>query len=109
MGMKYSIFIGAVAALSVRNSPNKDIPDVLGDKNPDAPEATWEEYHSNRPHDNDCEINESFNWYGNHMCKYSWECKGATMCELHSYNADDTSGIGWCRGWDACEDSPLPL
>merc|ERR1711998_457669 len=111
MGMKFGIVIGVVAAVGIKSAgkPAKEIPDVLGDKNSATPEGTWEEYQNNRPHDNDCSINESNNWYGNHMCKFSWECRGATMCELHSYGDPGTGGIGWCRGWDGCEGSPLPL
>ena len=41
-----------------------------------------------------CDIYESENWLGTGKCKYSWECRGARMCE----------GQGWCYGDDGCEE-----
>ena len=78
---------------------HKAIPDNEGDKNPDTPEKTWAEYQANRPNEHDCHINESKNWFGNHKCKFSWECKGASVCETNKHGGSD---IGWCRGPDAC-------
>ena len=77
-------------------------PDNLGDKNADTIEKSWAEYHANRPVEHDCKVNEDKNWYGNHRCRFSWECKGAAMCELHVYNNAGNIGIGWCRGATAC-------
>merc|ERR1712086_88294 len=42
----------------------------------------------------DCDVYESENWLGTGKCKYSWECRGARVCE----------GQGWCYGDDACEE-----
>ena len=77
-------------------------PEVLGDKNPETRELTWSEYELNRPHEHDCHINERFNWYGNHRCRFSWECTGARNCEKHVHGHPGTQGIGWCRGPSAC-------
>ena len=49
--------------------------------------------------DNNCKLAESDNFYGAQQCKFSWECRGARMCERG----------GWCNGYDACEETPLPL
>ena len=81
---------------------HKSFPDNLGDKNSETEEENWAEYHDNRPKEHDCSVNERYNWYGNHRCRFSWECKGARLCEKHIYNDPSLSGIGWCRGPDAC-------
>ena len=78
------------------------IPDTFGDKNKDTKEATWAEYKANKPHETDCRLNESKNWYGNSRCRFSWECKGAAMCELHSHGDPGLAGVGWCQGVTAC-------
>ena len=49
--------------------------------------------------DNNCKLAESDNFYGAQQCKFSWECRGARMCERG----------GWCNGYDACEETMLPL
>ena len=49
--------------------------------------------------DNNCKLAESDNFYGAQQCKFSWECRGARMCERG----------GWCNGYDACDETPLPL
>ena len=54
----------------------------------------WDGYVKSRPRTNDCSVRESENWLGSGMCKYSWECRGARMCE----------GTGFCLGNDACEE-----
>ena len=86
----------------VHHSQQTAFPDKVGDKNPDTPEASWEEYKAKRPNEHDCHINETKNWFGNHRCRFSWECKGAARCEVNNYGHQDTKGIGWCRGPDAC-------
>ena len=53
----------------------------------------WDQYKKTRQLMVDCDIYESENWLGTGKCKYSWECRGARMCE----------GQGWCYGDDACE------
>ena len=77
-------------------------PDRLGDKNPETREGSWKDYQGGRPHEHDCGVNEAKNWYGNHRCRESWECKGARVCEKHVHGAEGLEGIGWCRGPDAC-------
>ena len=47
---------------------------------------------------NNCRIYESRNWLGAQQCKYSWECRGARVCERG----------GWCSGYDGCEGTPFP-
>ena len=47
---------------------------------------------------NNCKIYESHNWFGAQKCKHSWECRGARSCERG----------GFCSGWDACVETPLP-
>ena len=54
----------------------------------------WEKYKKSRQLQVDCDIYESENWLGTGKCKYSWECRGARMCE----------GQGWCYGDDACSE-----
>merc|ERR1712167_219195 len=54
----------------------------------------WDKYKHTRQLMVDCDIYESENWLGTGKCKYSWECRGARMCE----------GQGWCYGDDACEE-----
>lgn len=49
--------------------------------------------------DNNCKLAESDNFYGAQQCKFSWECRGARMCQRG----------GWCDGYDACEETALPL
>ena len=49
--------------------------------------------------DNNCRLAESDNYYGAQQCKFSWECRGARLCERG----------GWCNGYDACEETALPL
>ena len=108
--MKVTLFLGMVAlAFGIEHKHHHHhhgegevIPDTLGDKNPETKEATWAEYKKNRPHETDCRINESKNWYGNHRCRFSWECKGATMCETHVHGDPGVGGIGWCQGVSAC-------
>ena len=46
----------------------------------------------------DCDVYESENWLGTGKCKYSWECRGARLCERG----------GWGAGYDGCEGTPLP-
>ena len=48
---------------------------------------------------NNCRLAESDNWMGAQQCKFSWECRGARMCERG----------GWCEGYDGCLVSPLPM
>jgi hypothetical protein len=48
---------------------------------------------------NNCHLAESDNYLGAQQCKFSWECRGARMCDRG----------GWCNGYDACEESPFPL
>ena len=59
-------------------------PEKLGDKNKDTKEKTWAEYQKNRPNLIDCFVDERKNWYGNHRCTDSWECKGARVCEEYA-------------------------
>ena len=67
----------------------KTIPEEQGQKNPNCPEATWEEYAKKRENDpNNCDTDESKNWFGNHKCKFSWECKGAANCEYQVHTGD---------------------
>merc|ERR1711998_88896 len=54
----------------------------------------WAKYKKTRQLMVDCDIYESENWLGTGKCKYSWECRGARVCE----------GQGWCYGDDACEE-----
>ena len=54
----------------------------------------WSKYKKSRQLMVDCDIYESENWLGTGKCKYSWECRGARMCE----------GQGWCYGDDGCEE-----
>ena len=54
----------------------------------------WGKYKKSRQLMVDCDIYESENWLGTGKCKYSWECRGARVCE----------GQGWCYGDDACEE-----
>ena len=104
------ILLLALAALSVEAKHHRhshshhgaSYPEQLGGKNSQTVEESWAEYHKNRPTEHDCSLNESLNWHGNHMCRFSWECKGARVCEINSYNDPGTNGIGWCRGPDAC-------
>jgi hypothetical protein len=49
--------------------------------------------------DNNCKLAESDNYYGAQQCKFSWECRGARMCERG----------GWCNGYDGCEETALPM
>ena len=49
--------------------------------------------------DNNCKLAESDNYYGAQQCKFSWECRGARMYVRG----------GWCDGYDACEETPLPM
>ena len=55
---------------------------------------SWDGYKKTRQLMVDCDVYESENWLGMGRCKYSWECRGARMCE----------GQGWCYGDDACEE-----
>ena len=41
----------------------------------------WNRYKKARQLMVDCDIFESENWLGTGKCKYSWECRGARMCE----------------------------
>ena len=41
----------------------------------------WNKYKKSRQLMVDCDIYESENWLGTGKCKYSWECRGARMCE----------------------------
>ena len=77
-------------------------PDKLGDKNTETKEATWSEYEANRPSLQNCDLNEKYNWFGNHRCKEEWECQGARVCEFMAYGGEGVSAIGWCRGPTAC-------
>ena len=54
----------------------------------------WARYKKSRQLMVDCDIYESESWLGTGKCKYSWECRGARMCE----------GQGWCYGDDGCEE-----
>ena len=56
--------------------------------------SDWAKYKHTRQLQVDCDIYESENWLGTGKCKYSWECRGARMCE----------GQGWCYGDDACSE-----
>ena len=56
--------------------------------------GNWEKYKASRVKGNDCDLRESENWLGTGVCKYSWECRGARMCE----------GTGWCYGSDGCDE-----
>ena len=58
----------------------------------------WAGYKKTRQLMVDCDIYESENWLGTGKCKYSWECRGARLCERG----------GWCSGYDGCEGTPLP-
>ena len=58
----------------------------------------WAGYKKTRQLMVDCDIYESENWLGTGKCKYSWECRGARMCERG----------GWCSGYDGCAETPLP-
>ena len=102
--MKF-ILIALGVASALHQSPvskSEMIPDKLGDKNTSTKEATWDEYKKNRPKLQDCNLNEHLNWYGNHRCRYSWECKGASVCEGQIHDDPGLRGIGWCRGPTAC-------
>ena len=61
----------------------------------------WEFYRSQRDDGdgNNCRLAESDNWLGAQQCRFSWECRGARMCERG----------GFCSGYDGCEQSPLPM
>ena len=59
----------------------------------------WEGYRDARSDDNNCRLPESDNWYGAQQCKFSWECRGARICERG----------GWCSGYDGCDGTPLPM
>ena len=47
---------------------------------------------------NNCQIYESHNFYGAQQCKFSWECRGARVCERG----------GWCDGYDGCDGTIFP-
>ena len=109
------IALFANSAEAIRNAPAEKtkvssrtanmFPEKLGDKNKDTVEKTWAEYQKNRPHLIDCFINEKKNWYGNHRCTESWECKGARVCEEYARApgaSKDSISVGWCKGPDAC-------
>ena len=115
--MKFStvlLMVGVISAAEIeRHQNNKPFnhhsmhqgaafPDRLGDKNSETMEKTWDEYRQNRPHEHDCSINERYNWYGNHRCRFDWECKGAARCENRVAFDPTHRGIGWCRGPTAC-------
>ena len=79
----------------------KGYPDHLGEMFPNKESMyanDWDKYKHTRQLMVDCDIYESENWLGTGKCKYSWECRGARMCERG----------GWCSGFDGCEGSPLP-
>ena len=76
---------------------NKGYPDHLGEMFPNKESMygnDWDKYKHTRQLMVDCDVYESENWLGTGKCKYSWECRGARMCE----------GQGWCYGDDACEE-----
>ena len=59
----------------------------------------WDFYRNSRDHgEHDCKLAESDNFLGAQQCRFSWECRGARICERG----------GWCSGYDGCEGTPLP-
>ena len=104
----------AAATASVDTASNKDVAALF----PKHPEAffdlenaaalynnNFEQYRADRESqalgmpDNNCKLAETDNYYGAQQCKFSWECRGARLCERG----------GWCNGYDACEETPLPM
>merc|ERR1711898_19097 len=62
----------------------KRYPDHLGEMFPNKESMygnDWDKYKHTRQLMVDCDIYESENWLGTGKCKYSWECRGARMCE----------------------------
>ena len=83
---------------------SKNIPDDPTGKNKNTKEASWEEYRKNREGITDkCTIKQRNNWHGDNKCRFGWECKGASVCEVQSHGQPGVIGIGWCKGPDACE------
>ena len=93
-------FVGVIAMLvaatsAVQNSaPLPDNLNELWGNKENYYNSNWESYKKTRQLMVDCDIYESENWLGQGKCKYSWECRGARMCE----------GQGYCYGDDACEE-----
>merc|ERR1711939_275705 len=94
--MKLSIVLCAFLA-TTQAAEAEAYPDHLGElftTKENLYNNNWEKYKKSRQLMVDCDIYESENWLGTGKCKYSWECRGARMCE----------GQGWCYGDDACEE-----
>ena len=93
-------FVGVIAMLVAGTSAinsEAPLPDHLGElwgNKENYYNSNWESYKKTRQLMVDCDIYESENWLGQGKCKYSWECRGARMCE----------GQGYCYGDDACEE-----
>ena len=98
--MKLSIVLCALLA-TTEAAESQAYPDHLGElftNKENLYSNNWEKYKKSRQLMVDCVIYESENWLGTGKCKYSWECRGARVCERG----------GWCSGYDGCEGTPLP-
>ena len=96
MKFAYTALIVAVAAGPIDDN-NGPAPLDLNEMYPNKQNLwanDWAKYKKSRQLMVDCDIYESENWLGTGKCKYSWECRGARMCE----------GQGWCYGDDGCEE-----
>ena len=95
--MKFTFALMALIASTEALQKGEGFPEHLGEifHNKDSLYGNdWERYKKSRQLMVDCDIYESENWLGTGKCKYSWECRGARLCE----------GQGWCYGDDACEE-----
>ena len=91
----------AIAVLATAVAATEGYPDNLHEMFPNKESLygnNWDKYKKSRQLMVDCDIYESENWLGTGKCKYSWECRGARLCERG----------GWCSGYDGCEGTPLP-
>merc|ERR1712166_1268461 len=95
INMKFAVCALIATASTVQRGDG--FPEHLGEMFPNKSSlwsSDWGKYKKTRQLMVDCDIYESENWLGTGKCKYSWECRGARVCE----------GQGWCYGDDACEE-----
>ena len=82
--MKFTIAIAALVASATASQKGGGFPMDLNEMYPNKENlygSDWEKYKKTRQLMVDCDIYESENWLGTGRCKYSWECRGARMCE----------------------------
>ena len=82
--MKFAVCALIATASAVQRGDG--FPEHLGEMFPNKSSlwsSDWGKYKKTRQLMVDCDIYESENWLGTGKCKYSWECRGARVCEGH--------------------------